>query len=52
MWQSSQRYPLPQEPERGILADTGYQIVMDGASYRERLSPHCRKEVLTATKTR
>jgi DNA replication protein DnaC len=30
------------------LANTSYQIIIDGSSYRERLSPHRRKEVLTA----
>jgi len=30
------------------LANASYQIVMEGASYRERQSPHRRKEVLTA----
>ncbi len=29
------------------LANASYQIVMEGTSYRERLSPHRRKEVLT-----
>jgi DNA replication protein DnaC len=29
------------------LANASYQIVIDGPSYRERLSPHRRKEVLT-----
>ena len=32
------------------LANTSYQIIIDGSSYRERLSPHRRKEVLTAVK--
>ena len=31
------------------LANTSYQIIIEGSSYRERLSPHRRKEVLTAT---
>ena len=30
------------------LANASYQIVVEGTSYRERLSPHRRKEVLTA----
>lgn len=30
------------------LANTSYQITIEGSSYRERLSPHRRKEVLTA----
>ena len=30
------------------LANASYQIVIEGASYRERLSPHRRKEVLKA----
>lgn len=30
------------------LANTSYQIVIEGTSFRERLSPHRRKEVLTA----
>jgi DNA replication protein DnaC len=30
------------------LANTSYQIIIEGSSYRERLSPHRRKEVLTA----
>lgn len=30
------------------LANTSYQITIEGTSYRERLSPHRRKEVLTA----
>ncbi|MDD5082766.1 MAG: IS21-like element helper ATPase IstB [Dehalococcoidales bacterium] len=30
------------------LANASYQIVIEGASYREKLSPHRRKEVLTA----
>jgi len=30
------------------LANASYQIVVEGASYRERLSPHRRKEVLAA----
>ncbi|MDO8688969.1 MAG: IS21-like element helper ATPase IstB [Dehalococcoidia bacterium] len=30
------------------LANASYQIVIEGTSYRERLSPHRRKEVLTA----
>jgi DNA replication protein DnaC len=30
------------------LANAGYQITIDGTSYRERLSPHRRKEVLTS----
>ncbi|MFC2031941.1 ATP-binding protein [Chloroflexota bacterium] len=29
------------------LANASYQIIIDGTSYRERLSPHRRKEVLT-----
>jgi DNA replication protein DnaC len=29
------------------LANTSYQIIIEGSSYRERLSPHRRKEVLT-----
>lgn len=29
------------------LANASYQIVIDGQSYREKLSPHRRKEVLT-----
>ncbi|MDO8688971.1 MAG: hypothetical protein Q7R39_02995, partial [Dehalococcoidia bacterium] len=29
------------------LANASYQIVIEGTSYRERLSPHRRKEVLT-----
>ena len=29
------------------LANASYQIVIDGTSYRERLSPHRRKGVLT-----
>jgi DNA replication protein DnaC len=31
------------------LANASYQIIIEGTSYRERLSPHRRKEVLTAT---
>lgn len=34
------------------LANASYQIVIEGTSYRERLSPHRRKEVLTAMDTR
>jgi len=30
------------------LANSSYQIIIEGASYRERLSPHRRKEVLKA----
>jgi DNA replication protein DnaC len=30
------------------LANTSYQITIEGTSYRERFSPHRRKEVLTA----
>ena len=30
------------------LANASYQIVIEGTSYREKLSPHRRKEVLTA----
>lgn len=30
------------------LANASYQIIIEGTSYRERLSPHRRKEVLTA----
>lgn len=30
------------------LANASYQVVIDGASYREKLSPHRRKEVLKA----
>jgi DNA replication protein DnaC len=30
------------------LANTSYQITIEGSSYRERLSPHRRNEVLTA----
>jgi len=30
------------------LANTSYQIIIEGSSFRERLSPHRRKEVLTA----
>ena len=29
------------------LANASYQIIIEGTSYRERLSPHRRKEVLT-----
>jgi len=29
------------------LANASYQIVIEGTSYRERLSPHRRKEELT-----
>jgi DNA replication protein DnaC len=29
------------------LANASFQIIIDGTSYRERLSPHRRKEVLT-----
>ena len=29
------------------LADASYQITIEGTSYRERLSPHRRKETLT-----
>jgi hypothetical protein len=29
------------------LANASYQIVIEGTSYRERLSPHRREEVLT-----
>ena len=32
------------------LANASYQIVIEGSSYREKLSPHRRKEVLTAVK--
>lgn len=32
------------------LANASYQIVIEGTSYRERLSPHRRKEVLDAVK--
>jgi len=33
------------------LANASYQIVIEGTSYRERLSPHRRKEVLTTVST-
>ena len=29
------------------LANASYQIIIEGTSYRERLSPHRRKEALT-----
>jgi DNA replication protein DnaC len=32
------------------LANASYQIVIEGTSYRERLSPHRRKEVLDPVK--
>jgi DNA replication protein DnaC len=32
------------------LANASYQIVIEGSSYREKLSPHRRKEGLTAVK--
>jgi hypothetical protein len=32
------------------LANANYQIVIEGSSYREKLSPYRRKEVLTAGK--
>jgi len=32
------------------LANSSYQIVIEGSSYRQRLSPHRRKEVLTEKK--
>jgi len=31
------------------LTNAGYQIVIEGLSYREKLSPYRRKVVLTAT---
>ncbi|MFQ5996645.1 MAG: ATP-binding protein [Dehalococcoidales bacterium] len=33
------------------LANASYPVVIEGTSYRERLSPHRRKEVLTTTST-
>jgi len=34
------------------LANASYQIVIEGTSYRERLSPHRRREVLTTMSTK
>ena len=34
------------------LANASYQIVIEGTSYRERLSPHRREEVLTTMNTK
>ncbi|MDD5083255.1 MAG: ATP-binding protein, partial [Dehalococcoidales bacterium] len=33
------------------LANASYQIIIEGTSYRERLSPHRREEVLTTVST-
>ena len=34
------------------MANASYKIVIEGASYPQRLYPHRKKEVLTATKTK
>ena len=46
-WNGSIGRRIPHNSALDRLANASYQIVIEGTSYRERLSPHRREGVLT-----